>query len=1759
MDPREMDALVQRLVQNPHDQDAILHAHSAGQQDPRGYAMLLEKVGTATADPALASHWLTEAANVWILSLSDAHRAARALMIAIDRDPTQATPAERLAELYREKGDTKALAALLERRAKALQPLIQRDPSMRAQVAGIHEELGRLWADPPLANPVKAIENYRRALDYDPASQYAIYAIREAHKAAGQVAEAIPYYALEQSLVQDPERKVALYTDEAETRRSIGDHAGALQAFDHARQVDPADPALKQQLATVVLERVRASEPVDENWKAVGAELFVELAEEYPGEHAYAYSTCALEILPGHDRAIQLAIYYGDQFGRSAEVAPFAASYLKANPNGALAADAQRAAGDASPRALPSPARASAHKSATASPRRPETADRTVDDFGEEDDDIEDAPPSEPDVNAVEALLIKAGQFAAKNRRNEAAALYRDVLKADATNPDALAFLQTQLRQARKYGDLRDILLRAAKAANASHEARVGWLREVAALCESQIRDFDTAIQAWQQLLALEPGESQAREQLRRLLERASRWDDLATLLEQEAEQESDVEGRISLEKQLAKLHETKRKDPAAAGEAWARIATLTPEDETAIGTAVKLFEKGERFDLAAQVIGDNVGSIADEAARSSLYKKLGDLRRATGDMVAAGDAFSEAARITSEASGWEAAEQAYAEASAWAQAAACTNERAQAAKSPKQQAALYAIEAEYLVRAGDTDGAIARLDLAVDADPTDETIAGTLEQKLGAADRSQDIAALLLRRAEKHPDKAARVALRKRAAQIQRETLGDPVAARESLERVLEDGDDPEALALLADDAEERGEFSEAVEHLARLARTSTDKHHQTLVALRQARLLAEGVKDIEGAVEQYQRVLAEHDPHNEEALAAIASLEEGRGRYAAAAAALELHLKIATKPEQQVELARTLADLYEGQLDDAAAALRVLNVVFRADPDDFQAVQRIVELAERLEDWATVAEHTARLVEVEGDEEEVSRMTRRLAEILSEKLGRGEEALAALAAVGDQGDAPCREAFVELGDRLGRKKHVASKLVEWFGQASASKERDDQLHGAFDRFVEVEAREEAASVGKELSRMRAARPEIADRLEAVSVALQDLDALGIAHDLIAKALSGSSRAEEMVRQAEVLVKAGVEPLEAVQHGEQALTSVAPDEVEPLLERLGRLVGEAEHVIDLYERQIGRCKSPPDKLAALARAAQVAAERDSLERARGFFDIALAAGAQDDTVESLERIARAADEARGGTALRATLSEALAAGGQGSRDGGRMRSALLRRAAIMAHRELGDRERAFGWLGDALVTHVDDPGLDALQQLAQEVGELGRAETVLTRALAEVFDGPLVRKLLGRRATLRAELLDDKKGAAEDMKRLHELSPSDTEVMDKLSALYTELEDYRGMVQLFEDQILRGRDQSQRAELARKVALLWEERLDDAREAADAWRRVLRMKAGDAEATTGLERAKANMLKKPASDEDDGAEPAPPRKAPPPKEEVKAEPVREPEANTPRPYGEVPGDSQTHPEADTPPPTPEEPAPSGDAPYSFEEPTIQTTDALAAQLVAATSEAAAEGAALDAPPPVEETTVVAAYEAEAAHAPDFDQPLQPPRSPPPPPLPPPLPSAPGASAAETANGTGPSEGDDAIDVDVDVDVDLSALSTPTGRRKRKKGPPPPPPRVSRPPPPSARGSLPPPPPRVSAPPPAGRPPPPPSLRTSRPPPPPPSRSSHSPPPPQSSRPGAAPPPASLASLSGAGKGKEEKKEEKEEGEEAVDDEELFE
>ena len=1737
-----METLVQRLVQNPHDQETITFAHQAGQSDPKSYAMLLEKVGTATSDPAVACHWLTEAANVWSTTLGDAHRAARALMIAIDRDPTQATPADRLAELYREKGDTKALVALLERRAKALSLLALQDPALRGQLAILHEELGQLWQNPPLDQPKKAIENYKRAVEFDPASQFSIYAIRELYKAAGQWSEALPFFALEQALVDDPERKIALYQDEGDVRKNALDFAGSVIAYRRARELEGGqDATLKQQLAAVLLERVQAGHTVPAEERAEGAALFVELAEEYAGEHGLSYSLCALELSPEHDRAVQLAMFYGQQLNRTAEVAPRAAAYLKANPSGSLASEARK---------LISESMAAGGDDALLDALAP--------------------PPNADDAARVVALVELAQALARKVKKNEAASKFREVLALDPANLDAIGYLEPFLRQTRKYVDLRDILLAAGTDANADTDQRQGWLREVAALCDTQLRDVDGAIIALKELLLLDADDEPARSQLKRMFEKQARWDELAMLLGDEAEQTLDIEARISLEKALAKLHEQKRKDPAATGEAWARIAALATGDEQAISSAVGFFEQASRTDLAIQVIAENVEAVTDEALRGPLLQKLGELREADGQPLASGEAFSEAAKLLKSAALWASAERCFAAAEAWDQAATSANERAQVAEDAPAKAALFATEAEYLSRAGDESSAVLRLEQATELDPSSDRYAADLEARYVAAERNEDRVQFLLRRADKLLDRGQRSELRKRAAMLQRDSLGNPDAARKTLQNLLEDGDDLEALNILADDAEQRAEFAEVVSLLDRLEKASPGPEQQIPVLLRRAQIVADGLDDPKTAIAIYERLLKDFDAANDGALSKIAELYQRLDEPKGVAVALERRLLVLQDPAEKLKVADDLARLYEGTLDDAVSAVVALDLVRELEPENFDAVSRLAILCEKLEDWPRVAKHLAELIEVEGDEQEVSRMTRRLAEILHEKVKKSDEALAALMQVADAGDEPCREEYVRLGDALGWKGVVASKLVEWYLEQAPNPARNAALRGAFERFVEVGRDADAASVAKELARTRSTDPAIAQELERIAVKLKDLDALSIAQELFVLALSGPARAEEMVRQAEVLSGLGVEAGEAISHGEQALTSVPPAEVEPLLARLSKLTDDASRVIEIYERQVTRCKAPSDKLAALGRAASVAARLGAYEKARAFFDVALGGALSEDTLNALVVVARAADAEQNSEKLRRTLAEALANGGQGARDGGRTRGMLLGRAAELAHTELKDTEQAFTWLGDAIVSHVDDEPLAALERLADEVGEPRRAETVLSRALEEVFDGPLVRKLLARRAAVRREKLADAPGAAADLKRLHDLSPADTAVMDQLSLLYVELEDYRGMVQLYEDQILRGKDPAARAELARNVARLWQGKLGDPREAADAWRRVLRMKAGDPEAVAGLELAKANMLKRTSEPPSEPLQPEPatlPEKGVPAAEPVAkagrptkpkptsviaedaAEPAATPDVTSPDPAvpAEVAGPEVAAPEAAAPEvaasevTVPEAAAPEVAASEvtvpevaAAQAPMAETAEAPNATTVGAEAAPAAEvpePQPLEAAVPPEPAAPVASEGAqselappeaaadsgaEAAPAPSLPPPLPtqvsaetegddsarvPPPLSRPRPTPPPLPPSGSQPAAEAVLSNGASQS-----------AAVHELPSPSAHKgpppkPGKRAAPPPPPSASRPPPSRAGATT------------GNRPPPPPAANASRPAP---------PPPPTARSAGKAPPPPPL-------------------------------
>ncbi|HQP37207.1 MAG TPA: hypothetical protein PLI95_18610, partial [Polyangiaceae bacterium] len=183
----------------------------------------------------------------------------------------------------------------------------------------------------------------------------------------------------------------------------------------------------------------------------------------------------------------------------------------------------------------------------------------------------------------------------------------------------------------------------------------------------------------------------------------------------------------------------------------------------------------------------------------------------------------------------------------------------------------------------------------------------------------------------------------------------------------------------MLADDARERAEYQEEVEHLHRLANATKDLEPKVQILLREAGVLATDLIDLEAAVSRYEEIL-HHDPKHLQALTELADIEERRDNYQGAAAALEKLLAAATEKDDRIKYAQRLATMYETNLEDVRGAIRSLEVVSAADPDDLVAISKLVELCESVEMWERTAELLARLIEVEGDPAEASGMARRM-----------------------------------------------------------------------------------------------------------------------------------------------------------------------------------------------------------------------------------------------------------------------------------------------------------------------------------------------------------------------------------------------------------------------------------------------------------------------------------------------------------------------------------------------------------------------------------------------------------------------------------------------------------------------------------------------------------------------------------------------------------------------------------------------------------
>jgi tetratricopeptide (TPR) repeat protein len=490
---------------------------------------------------------------------------------------------------------------------------------------------------------------------------------------------------------------------------------------------------------------------------------------------------------------------------------------------------------------------------------------------------------------------------------------WRARLADDPRDAEALDGLVTSLEAAGRWDELVGALEVRAQASDDSERARADRAR-VAHLLAERLSDDARSIEAWRALRDSYGRDDESFGELGELLTRQERWDDLAGLLGEETDAESDPQRRAELARRLGRLHREKTGNVSAALRAYVAagdwnaaigVATATAHDDARARAACS-----ELLELAVSswgAPGESVDTLEGPAAAAAwAIRELG-------------------ARLL------EAGEHREAVALMLRGASLPFHRRRQ--RELRREAACLTSD-----QLGDPDGAIAIFRELFAEDPADEVASSTVTRLallLEERGLDEEIAALWETQARcraESGDRAAAAVLWARAAEVSEQRLGD-------VERAIADYRQGAALGgeacleELARIYEARGEPKAAAEVLEWLCASSA----REALAERALRLASAYV-----AAGMRQRARARLEQAATQAIDAsavrkrLAELYREARDFTALAALLANEAERAPDSRARLELLREAARLHLGERDAPAEAAVLLEQAVRLDPDD-------------------------------------------------------------------------------------------------------------------------------------------------------------------------------------------------------------------------------------------------------------------------------------------------------------------------------------------------------------------------------------------------------------------------------------------------------------------------------------------------------------------------------------------------------------------------------------------------------------------------------------------------------------------------------------------------------------------------------------------------------------------------------------------------------------------------------------------------------
>jgi golgin subfamily B member 1 len=532
-------------------------------------------------------------------------------------------------------------------------------------------------------------------------------------------------------------------------------------------------------------------------------------------------------------------------------------------------------------------------------------------------------------------------------------------------------------------------------------ETRGGLMLRWAAALAEKIGNVPRALELWRRACAIETRVGTEHDHVVRML-RAGDENDLAEAYTHWSLSETD--GRSASALQCAHgVVDLVRGDFVEAEETLQRAADLDPQDVFCRAALAAVYRAGKRYDQLAQVLADLSTTLTSRDARAAAAREYAELLdEHLGDPSAARGALERMiAERPDDAEAMLVLARLYDRAQQWDRAIDVRKRAVPLVLLPERRAELWLDVAQREEKRGDRDAALVALDRALETGARRPEILreqARVHRQSGRLDK-----ALAIVRAELATDQphARRMQLLAEQAQLLAALDIEPEAIVASYLEVLSiEPDQSEALAGIEGPARTLGLWDE----LARAFRGAPSTP-------RNLEVLAEALGKI----------------------AEWSELAEVRRRQ----------LEAATAPDDKARRASELARLYEHELGDIDAAIRMLVVAQTGAPDEsrLKDLLRLLRGAQRWAEMAQVLERELQQLRASGRPSGLDRtalarevdILLELGELRADKLNRAPEAVQAYESVieRDAKNPVAAERLEKLYESLGRDRELA-RMIE-------------------------------------------------------------------------------------------------------------------------------------------------------------------------------------------------------------------------------------------------------------------------------------------------------------------------------------------------------------------------------------------------------------------------------------------------------------------------------------------------------------------------------------------------------------------------------------------------------------------------------------------------------------------------------------------------------------------------------------------------------